>query len=55
MLFVLKRMTGGLLLLVTALFLFIPAPGHAEPFDHEHATWNLLLKNNVHWNLNRTA
>lgn len=55
MLFVLKRMTGGLLLLVTALFLFIPAPGHAEPFDHEHATWSLLLKNNVHWNLNRTA
>jgi hypothetical protein len=55
MLFVLKRITGGLLLLATAFFLFIPAPGHAEPFDHEHATWNLLLKNSVHWNLNRTA
>ena len=55
MLFVLKRITGGFLLLATALFLFIPAPGHAEPFDHEHATWNLLLKDNVHWNLDRTA
>ena len=43
-----KQMMGGVLLLV-------PVPGQAEPFDHEHATWNLLLKNNVHWNLNRTA
>ena len=43
-----KQMTGGVLLLV-------PVPGQAKPFDHERATWNLLLKNNVHWNLNRTA
>ena len=53
--FFLKRITGGVLLVATALFLLIPAPGHAEPFDHEHATWNLLVKNNVHWDLNRTA
>ena len=53
--FFLKRVTGGVLLVATALFLLIPAPGHAEPFDHEHATWNLLVKNNVHWDLNRTA
>lgn len=43
-----KQMMGGVLLLV-------PVPGQAKPFDHERATWNLLLKNNVHWNLNRTA
>jgi hypothetical protein len=55
MIFFLKRITGGVLLMATALFLLIPTPGHAEPFDHEHATWNLLVKNNVHWDLNRTA
>ncbi len=50
-----KRMTGGVLLMATALFLLLPASGYSEPFDHEHATWNLLVKNNVHWDLNRTA
>jgi hypothetical protein len=50
-----KQLMGGVLLLATVLFLFIPASGHAEPFDHEHATWNLLVKNNVHWDLKRTA
>jgi hypothetical protein len=43
-------------LLLAAIFLMlISAPGRAESFDHEHAAWNLLLKDNVHWNLNRTA
>lgn len=50
-----KQMMGGILLLAAVLLLLVPAPGQAEPFDHEHATWNLLVKNNVHWNLNRTA
>jgi len=50
-----KQMMCGVLLLATVLLLIIPVPGQAEPFDHEHATWNLLVKNNVHWNLNRTA
>jgi len=50
-----KQMMGGVLLLAAGLLLLVPVPGQAEPFDHEHATWNLLVKNNVHWNLNRTA
>ena len=50
-----KQMMGGVLLLAAVLLLIVPVPGQAEPFDHEHATWNLLVKNNVHWNLNRTA
>jgi hypothetical protein len=50
-----KQLMGGVLLLATVLFLIIPASGHAEPFDHEHATWNLLVKNNLHWDLNSTA
>jgi hypothetical protein len=50
-----KQLMGGVLLLATLLLLLVPVPGHAEPFDHEHATWNLLLKNNVHWDLKRTA
>ena len=49
-----KQMLAGALLLA-AVLLLAPVPGHAEPFDHEHATWNLLVKNNVHWDLNRTA
>ena len=50
-----KQMMCGVLLLAAVLLLIVPVPGQAEPFDHEHATWNLLVKNNVHWNLNRTA
>lgn len=50
-----NQMKAGVLLLATVLSLLIPAPGHTEPFDHEHAVWNLLVKNNVHWNLNCTA
>ena len=50
-----KQMMGGVLLLAAGLLLLVPVPGQAKPFDHESATWNLLLKNNVHWNLNRTA
>ena len=50
-----KQLLGGILLLAAVLLLLVPAPGQAEPFDHEHATWYLLVKNNVHWNLNRTA
>jgi len=50
-----KQMMCGVLLLATVPLLIVPVPGQAEPFDHEHATWNLLVKNNVHWNLNRTA
>ena len=50
-----KQMMCGVLLLSTVLLLIVAVPGQAEPFDHEHATWNLLVKNNVHWNLNRTA
>ena len=50
-----KQMMCGVLLLAAVLLLIVPVPGQAVPFDHEHATWNLLVKNNVHWNLNRTA
>ena len=50
-----KRMTVGVLFMATAFLLLLPASGFADPFDHEHATWNLLVKNNVHWDLNRTA
>ena len=50
-----KQMMDGVLLLAAGLLLLVPVPVQAEPFDHEHATWNLLVKNNVHWNLNRTA
>ena len=50
-----KQLMGGVLLLATLHLLLVPVPGHAEPFDHEHATWNLLVKNNVHWDLKRTA
>jgi hypothetical protein len=50
-----KRMTGGVFFMATALLLLLPASGFADPFDHEHATWNLLVKNNVHWDLKRTA
>ena len=50
-----KQMMCGVLLLAAVLLLIVHVPGQAEPFDHEHATWNLLVKNNVHWNLNRTA
>ncbi len=50
-----KQLLGGILLLAAALLLHVPAHGQVEPFDHEHAAWNLLVKNNVHWNLNRTA
>jgi hypothetical protein len=54
MVFLRKQMTVGVLLVI-GFVLLISAPSHSEPFDHEHATWNLLLKNNVHWDLNRTA
>ncbi|MDG5468574.1 DUF547 domain-containing protein [Deltaproteobacteria bacterium IMCC39524] len=50
-----KQLLGGILLLAAVLLLLVPVPGQAEPFDHEHAAWSLLVKNNVHWNLNRTA
>jgi hypothetical protein len=33
-----KQLMGGVLLLATLHLLLVPVPGHAEPFDHEHAT-----------------
>ncbi len=53
--FFLRQITGCVLFIATALVLLLPVSGFADPFDHEHATWNLLVKNNVHWDLNRTA
>ena len=50
-----QQMIRGLFLVFAALFLIAPGVGHAEPFDHEHSAWSLLLKNNVRWNLDRTA
>jgi len=46
---------GGVFLLFAAFILLVPAFSQADTFDHDHKTWNLLLKNNVHWDLNRTA
>ena len=46
---------GGVFLLFAAFILLAPAFSHADTFDRDHKTWNLLLKNNVHWDLNRTA
>lgn len=50
-----NRMKSWAMPLLIALSLFAAVPSHAEPFDHEHSTWNLLVKNHVHWNINRTA
>jgi hypothetical protein len=50
-----KQIIHGLGLTFAVLFLITPVVSHAEPFDHEHGVWNLLLKNHVRWNLNRTA
>ncbi len=33
----------------------MPVIGSAETFDHEHDTWNLLLKEYVRWNPDHTA
>ena len=46
---------GCVFLLFAAFILLVPAFSQADTFDHDHKTWNLLLKNNVHWDLNRTA
>jgi hypothetical protein len=46
---------GGVFLLFAAFILLVPAFSYADTFDHDHKTWNLLVKNNVHWDLNRTA
>ena len=42
-------------LTLVSLFLLMPSIGSAETFDHEHGTWNLLLKEHVHWNSDHTA
>jgi len=49
------QILGGVFLLVAACILLVPVFSHANPFDHDHKTWNMLVKNNVHWNLNGTA
>jgi hypothetical protein len=42
-------------LVLVSLFLMMPVIGSAETFDHEHDTWNLLLKEYVRWNPDHTA
>lgn len=42
-------------LALVSLFLMMPVIGSAETFDHEHAAWNLLLKEYVRWNPDHTA
>lgn len=51
-----RKRRASLACLVFACLLFaLPAVGGVEAFDHEHSAWNLLLKNNVRWNLDHTA
>lgn len=44
-----------LFLLVLAMALSLPVTAGAPVFDREHAAWTALLKQNVHWNADKTA
>ncbi len=44
-----------LFLLVLAMALSLPVTAGAPVFDREHAAWTALLKQNVHWDADKTA
>ena len=44
-----------LFLLSLAMALSLPVTAGAPVFDREHAAWTALLKQNVHWNADKTA
>ncbi len=50
-----KQIIQSTCLALVGLFLIIPSISSAESFDHEHGAWNLLLQENVRWDLNRTS